>query len=273
MKMRITAIAILVAGLLAAAELKTDIEFARPAGKPLLLDVSVPEGKGPFATVILVHGGGFVRGDKQMYVKPLFEPLTKAGFVWFSVNYRMAEEGRYPLAVDDVDTAIRWVKSHAKQYKVDPRRIALLGESAGAHLVASSVVRQAKGANVKAAVAFYGPHDFEQRARDIPTPSEGMQKFLGVTELNDEGMRKLREQSPYTYVKPGLPPFLLIHGTKDPQVPYNQSVRMCEKLKANGDQCELYTVPDGGHGMGGWEKLPGGDAYKGKLVEWLNAHL
>ena len=122
-------------------------------------------------------------------------------------------------------------------------------------------------------VAFYGPHDFEQRARDMPTVSDGMTKFLGVTELNAEGMRKLREQSPYTYVKPGLPPFLLIHGTKDEQVPYNQSVRMCEKLKANGNQCELYTVEGGMHGMGSWDKIPGGPAYKDQLLGWLKAKL
>lgn len=260
----------LLTSVLAAAGLKTDIEFARPNGSPLLLDASIPEGPGPFPAVIIVHGGGFVRGDKQTYVKPVFEPLAQAGYAWFSINYRLAPEGRFPLAVDDVDAAVRWLKAHAREYRVDPRRIALLGESAGAHLVSFSAVRRAEGAGVKAVVAFYGPHDFEQRAHDIPSISDGLQKFLGVTELNEEGYRKLREASPYTFVKPGLPPFLLLHGTKDTQVPYNQSVRMCEKLKAAGDPCELITVPGGPHGMGGWETTP---EWKQKMIAWLKAHL
>lgn len=263
----------IIAATMSAAQLKSDIEFARPEGKPLTLDASIPDGPGPFPAVVIVHGGGFVRGDKQTYVKPIFEPLANAGFAWFSINYRMAEEGRFPRGVDDVDSAVRWLKAHAKEYKVDPARIALLGESAGGHLVSFSGVRQAKGAEVKAVVAFYGPHDWIKRLEDMPALSEGIQRFFGVAELNEEGKRKLREASPYYFVKSGLPPFLLIHGNKDPQVPYNQSVRMCEKLKAAGGRCELYTVEGGGHGMGGWEKEPNMQAYKVKVVEWLKANL
>jgi dipeptidyl aminopeptidase/acylaminoacyl peptidase len=56
-------------------------------------------------------------------------------------------------------------------------------------------------------------------------------------------------------------------------VPYEQSVRLCEKLKSAGDKCELYTIPDGAHGMGSWDKLPGAPQYKAKVVDWLKANL
>ena len=86
--------------------------------------------------MIIVHGGGFVRGDKQTYVKPLFPVLTQANYAWFSVDYRLAPEHPFPAAVEDLQRAIQYVKGQAKQYKVDPQRIALAGESAGGYLVA-----------------------------------------------------------------------------------------------------------------------------------------
>src|SRR5438093_1834605 len=101
---------------------KTDIEFAKVANVSLTLDAFVPEGPGPFPTCILVHGGGFVRGDKQTFIKPLFGPLSEAGFTWFTINYRLAPEHRWPACADDVETSVRWVKSHAKEYKADISR-------------------------------------------------------------------------------------------------------------------------------------------------------
>jgi acetyl esterase len=79
--------------------LKTDIEFARVGDVSLTLDAFVPEGAGPIPTCTLVHGGGFVRGDKQSYIKPLFEPLSKAGFAWFTINYRLAPQHRWRACV------------------------------------------------------------------------------------------------------------------------------------------------------------------------------
>lgn len=256
-----------------AAEWKTDIEFAKPGGFSLTLDANIPDGTGPFPTVIVVHGGGFIRGDKQTYVKPLFEPLTKAGFTWFTINYRLAPQYPFPAGVEDVEEAVRWVRAHAKEYKVDKNRIALVGESAGGHLVSYAGVKPGKKARVKAVVSFYGPHDLEKRARDAGKLNENIQQFTGVKELNEAGYEKLREESPYHQVKKGLPKFLLIHGTKDEQVPYEQSVRMCEKLKEYKNFCELYTVPEGAHGVGAWEKFPAMQSYKDKMVTWLRAML
>src|SRR5438045_2117441 len=127
-------IILLCATAIAGAALQSDIEFAKVDGESLKMDAWVPDGEGPFPTVILVHGGGWQQGDKQTTFNPIFEPLSQAGFVWFTVNYRLAPKYHYPAAVDDVVSAIRYVKDHAREFKVDPKRIAISGESAGGHI-------------------------------------------------------------------------------------------------------------------------------------------
>jgi carboxypeptidase Q len=253
----------------------SDVQFHKVGDVALTLDAYVPtEGDGPFPAAILVHGGGFTQGDKQTYIKPLFEPLTEAGYTWFTINYRLSPKVRYPAAIEDVEAAVRYVKSHAKEYKVDVNKIALIGESAGGSLVAMAGVRNKPESRVKAVVAFYTPHDKERRAVEAKQITPSMRDYLGIgEELNPKSIHALHEASPINYVKPGLPPFLLIHGTKDPQVPYDQSPAMCEKLKASGNLCELFTVEGGVHGMGNWDKLAPPSPYKAKVVEWLKEQL
>ncbi len=250
---------------------KTDIEFARVGDVSLTLDAFVPEGKGPFMTCILVHGGGFMRGDKQSYIKPLFEPLSKAGFAWFTINYRLAPQHRWPACADDVATAIRWVRAHAKEYKVDPSRIALIGESAGGHLVSWAGVHGQGNTSVAAVVPFYAPHDLEMQVDNRGELGPSMVALLGLTELNDAARVVLREASPARYIHAGLPPFLLIHGDADAQVPYRQSTVFQQWMRAAGNRCDLIHVPSGAHGMGGWQKL--GSDYQEQLIAWLNQAL
>jgi acetyl esterase len=255
----------------AARNLKTNIEFARINDVSLTLDAFVPDGAGPFPTCILVHGGAFTKGDKQSYIKPLFEPLGKAGFAWFTINYRLAPQHRWPACAEDVATAIRWVKSHAAEYKVDVTRIALIGESAGGHLV-SYVGTQAQGeTRVAAVVPFYAPHDLEAHVRHRNALGESMTALLGLTELNDDSWKRLREVSASSFVHKGLPPYLLIHGDKDSIVSYEQSVRFQRQMQASGNQCDLITIPGGGHGMGGWDRLK--SDYKEQLIAWLQTTL
>ena len=94
-----------------------DVEYGRPQGHALLLDLHVPEGAGPFPAAILVHGGGFDGGSKGTNVRPLFDVLANAGFAWFSIDYRMAPEFRFPQAKEDMEGAIRWLKENAKRTK------------------------------------------------------------------------------------------------------------------------------------------------------------
>src|SRR2546427_6200025 len=105
-----------------------DVEFARPGGKALLLDLHVPDGPGPFPAAILVHGGGFDEGSKSTNVRPLFDVLANAGFAWFSIDYRLAPEAHFSQTIEDVYNAIRWVRANAAKYHVDIGKIALIGE-------------------------------------------------------------------------------------------------------------------------------------------------
>src|SRR5438132_13076203 len=84
-----------------------DVEYARPNGKAVLLDLHVPEGPGLFPAAILIHGGGFDQGSKSTNVRPLFDVLANAGFAWFSIDYRLAPEAHFPQAIGDVNSAIR----------------------------------------------------------------------------------------------------------------------------------------------------------------------
>jgi alpha-L-fucosidase 2 len=253
------------------ADLRKDIEFARPGGVSLTLDAYVPDGSGPFPTAILVHGGGFTGGTKTSFITPLFQPLSDARFTWFTINYRLAPAHRYPACVEDVETAIRWVKDHAAEYKVDRDRIALIGESAGGHLVSFVGARSKGKTRVAAVVPFYAPHDLEYQADWRKGLGPSLTALFGLQDLNAESRKVLLDASPSTYVKPGLPPYLLIHGTKDEQVPYDQSVRFRELMEATGNRCDLLTIPNGRHGMGGWDSSY--PQYKQILIEWLNRTL
>src|SRR5271163_598310 len=96
-----------------AAEIRTDIEYSRAGGTSLRLDASIPEGTGPFPAAVIVHGGGWVRGDKKIDVAPLFKPLSDAGIAWFSINYRLADDPLlFGIAIHDVEAAVRFVKDN-----------------------------------------------------------------------------------------------------------------------------------------------------------------
>jgi alpha-L-fucosidase 2 len=256
----------------ARAAFQADIEYGTASGESLKLDASVPEGNGPWPVVILVHGGGFTAGDKsggpkKGYMAPMHEPLTKAGFAWFSINYRLAPKHHYPAAVEDLETAIRWVKAHAAQYHLDLSRIALAGESAGSEMVAMAVMRADESTRVAAVIPFYLPADLLEDPIKTGVINPSRSALIGRTEFNDESRALLRAASPMYFIKPGLPPFLLAHGTADQSVPYHQSVDMQAKLRAAGVPCELLTIPGGVHGMLGWEAIV--PDYKDQVVAWL----
>jgi len=267
---------------LAAAMDEKDVEFARPGGKALLLDLHVPDGAGPFPAAILVHGGGFDEGSRSTNVRPLFDVLAGAGFAWFSIDYRMAPEFRFPQAREDMDTAIAWLKENAKKYRVDPSRIAIIGESAGGYLVNYAGTHETKATRVAAVVDIYGPVDYRKLAeqrRDHPErfnmtsinrhfANGGGIRFFGADRADEAGLAKLKAISPIFAVHKGMAPFLCIHGTKDDQVSYDQSPAMCEAMHKVGAVCDLITVEGGGHGMSTW-KEPEMQHWKGEMIAWL----
>lgn len=258
------------------AALQTDIEYGQAAGESLKLDAWVPEGPGPFPAVILVHGGGWTSGDKsggprQGYMAPMHAPLERAGFAWFSINYRLAPKHRYPACIEDVETAIRWVKAHAAGYRVDPKRIALSGESAGGHLVALAAVRADESTRLAAIVPFYGPFNLAGMATPGAKVRTNFEALFGRSVVDDIMMTLLRDASPLLQVKKGLPPFLLVHGTADVVVPLAQSTALQARLREAGVPCELLTIEGGGHGMINWQKIA--PDYQDRIVTWLTGVL
>ena len=272
---------------LAAAPLdQKDVEFARPGGKPILLNLHVPDGSGPFPAAILIHGGGFDSGTRSTLISPVFEPLTNAGFAWFSIDYRLAPEFHFKEAIADVNSAIRWVKANAATYRVDVSRLAIIGESAGGFLVNYAGTHETPDTKVAAVVDFYGPVDYGQLAelrRDHPerfnmtsinrhaANGAGIH-FFGVDQLDEAGLAKLRKVAPIAAVHKGMAPFLCIHGTKDDQVAYEQSPAMCEAMHKVGAVCDLITIDGGGHGMAGW-RAPEMQHWKPEMIAWLRKTL
>lgn len=258
------------------AEVRTDVEYGRAGGESLRLDAAVPDGPGPFAAVILVHGGGWTSGDKsggpkRAYIAPLHGPLEKAGLAWFSINYRLAPKHPYPACVDDVLTAIRWVKSQAKALRIDPDRIALAGESAGGHLVADAAIRADAATRVAAVVPFYGRFDLTEGLSPGDRLRTNIAALVGRAEFDDLSRPLLRAASPVVHVRAGLPPFLLVHGTADTTVPYEQSVQLDAALRRAGVRSELMTIRDGVHGMISWNKVA--PDYARDVAAWLKRTL
>jgi acetyl esterase/lipase len=221
--------------------------------------------------VILVHGGGFTNVDKQQFVTPLFKPLTDAKFTWFTINYRGLASNSYPAWVKDVQQSVCWAKAHAAEFKGDTNRVALIGESFGGYLVWLAVGQATNEARVNAAVVFYGPFlDMEAIAKKNGHVSAQQMKVYGI-QKDEDALKILREASAPTYVQPGLPPFLLIHGTADEKVPYQFSVDAQKRLTAAGVPSELISETNAPHGMINWNNYD--QSYKTKMIAWLERTL
>jgi len=284
MRRSILVLAITCAALLATDQ--KDVEYGRPGGKPLLLDLHVPDGPGPFPAAILVHGGGFDEGSRSTNVRPLFAPLANAGFAWFSIDYRMAPEFRFAQANEDLNSAIRWVKANAASYRVDVSKIVIIGESAGGFLVNYAATHETPETKIAAVVDIYGAVDYVKLAllrRDHPerfnmtsinrhASNGGGIRFFGAEQLDETGLAKLRAISPIEAVHKGMAPFLCIHGAKDDQVAFEQSTGMCDAMHKVGAHCELIVVEGGGHGMGGW-RAPEMQHWKPEMIAWLKKML
>ncbi len=224
------------------AELKTNIEYGTAGNEILRLDANVPDGTGPFPVVIAVHGGGWSTGDKSGKgdFAPALKALTANHFTWFSIDYRLAPTNHWPDCFDDVQTAIRWVKAHAAEYKGDPNRIALLGYSAGGHLVCLAATLARPDTRVQAVVGLAPPTDLVADAehRGGMGKWSSMRNLLGRDSMDDETLKLLRQMSPTAHVKPGLPPFLLMQGDSDKTVfpPFTRN--FAAQLKENSVPCE-----------------------------------
>jgi alpha-L-fucosidase 2 len=258
--------------------------FPTTKGEPaeLLLDAWIPPGEGPFPGVVLAHGGGWEAGDKVTYLTPILEPLSRAGLAWFSIDYRLTPGFRHPQQLDDLRRAIRYVRHHAADFRVDPRRLAMLGESASGQMVAQLATGPCHGiadapdpvdrepCTVAAAVSFYGVYDFGPLVRDA-SPRSLLARLFGRTTLDEESRLLMRRYSPLYHAHRAMPPLLLIHGTNE--MLWDQGVAFARKLEEVGADHELVRLDGAPHGMESWEGHPEWSGYKRKLVDWLEKRL
>ena len=253
------------------ADMQTNIEYGKASDETLLFDVCVPEGNGLNPAVIIVHGGGWSNGDKQQDVTVLFKPLTDANFVWFSINYRLAPKSHWPACFEDVKSAIRWVKANGAKYKADPNRIAIVGYSAGGQIACLAAVQADENTRVGAVVGLAPPTDLVSDTLRRGGLSDSLKNLFGQEAVDSNVLQLLWDSSPINHTGAGLPPFLLVHGTADKSVPYQQSLNFKARLEAAGARCDIITIKDAGHRITEWSNF---DAdYTKKITDWLTQTL
>ena len=198
--------------------------------------------------VIVIHGGGWVQGNKELVFAEYCLPFVRRGMVVANVEYRLAGSAPAPAAVNDVLKAAQWFQDHAAQYKVDRDRIIATGSSAGGHLALMTAMSPGSadfGPSIKiaAVIDFFGVADV---ADQLAGPNQRPYAVAWIPDQPDR-MELARRLSPITYVRKGLPPILVLHGDADSVVPYQQSVALVKALKNVGDDAELITVPGATH--------------------------
>lgn len=236
-----------------------DIEYARPDGISLQLDVIrpvTPATRTP--VVVFVHGGGWKNGDKKSGHKQAAW-LVPHGFAVVTINYRLTDVAQWPAQIEDCCEAVRWVRRNADQYGFDPDHVAAWGTSAGGHLVALMGTRprseeEAISSQVQAVCDWFGPSDLMSmppnntgngRTAEDVARSNGA-KLLGVTVREDPA--RAHDASGLHHVSADDCPFLIMHGSKDPGVPLDQSRRLHERLRQHGVESQLHIVDGAGHG-------------------------
>ncbi|HEY5297829.1 MAG TPA: alpha/beta hydrolase [Verrucomicrobiae bacterium] len=251
---------------------RINIEYGEVGGEKLSLDAHVPNGNGKYPVLIMVHGGGWSGGDKETDIVPVFAPVA-TNFTWFTINYRLAPTNRWPACFEDVQTAIRWVKKHAAEFKGDPARIALIGYSSGGHLVCLAATLAKKDTRVQAIVGLAPPTDIvtEAKRRGSLDKWPSMKNLVARDSLDKKTIELFQKISPINHLRPGLPPFLLVQGSADKSVPFTQTLNFAAKLRANGVSCELITLTNAPHRITDWDKFDA--TYKQQTMAWLEEKL
>lgn len=248
-------------------KLVQNIPYRAVDNRTLACDLYIPKGNGPFPTVMFLHGGGWSGGDrKQLRRQASF--LAERGFFGVAIDYRLAPEHPFPASLEDARGAVAWIREHAAQYQMDPKRIAAVGSSAGGHLAAMLGVGSGSRPNattvVQAVVAFNGIYDL-----NAMPPSDMVARFVGSPCA--AAPERCKEASPISSVRPGLPPFLLLHGTSDKTAPYTQATSMVAALLAAHDSADLFTAEGAPHTF--WNQPRWMDASFRAMGEFLTEKL
>lgn len=245
-----------------------NVAYATNGHERQKLDLFVPAGAtNSLPVVIWVHGGAWRGGSKENC--PALRYLGR-GYAVASINYRLSQHGVFPAQIEDCKAAIRWLRAHAEEHRLDPDRFAAWGASAGGHLVAllgtSGGVKEfdvgenlAFSSRVQAVVDFFGPTDFTQMSkyapRDGPFDHDAADspESLLIGGAVQEHKDRCARANPITYVSKNDAPFLIMHGDKDNIVPYQQSELLRDALQEAGVPVTLKIIKGAGHGFGGRE--------------------
>jgi acetyl esterase/lipase len=276
-----------------------DIPYGQIGERTLALDLLLPPPPRNtlLPAVVWLHGGGWYSGNKRgVLTNGMLDDLPRAGFALASVDYRLAGEATFPAPIHDVKAALRFLHAHGASLGIDPERIAIAGFSAGGHLAAlaatSAGVSELEGVaglpghppRVAAAIVLASPTDFLQNPRATdpaqnPLAAAGVpcgeHMLLGGPVL--ERVEGARMANPLRYIRPGMPPFLIVQGAADEIVPLSQAELLYEALRAAGADATLVVVEDGNHGF--WEagkpypKEPMPPAIRRWMVQFLASHL
>ena len=240
------------------AEVRNDVEYGTANGKRLLLDAYVPAGgedrraAGPErpperAAVVMIHGGGWRVGDKASWAAEA-QRFAARGWVAFSINYRLDEPSVFPAEIDDVQTAVRWVRAHAQEYRIDPARIAAVGESAGGHLAAMLATLGSgplhEDARIRVGAAWSPPVDLSALAGSRGDRWAG--PLFGCMQATCPDL--LAQSSPVNHVDRTDAPLYLVNST-DELVPLSQAQAMAERLKAAAVDHRLDVFPGSRHAL------------------------
>lgn len=258
-----------------------DVVYGTVAGQPLRLDVYRCPKPGRHPAVVMIHGGGWYSGDKLESQGPAAR-LVDAGFTCFAINYRLTPQFHYPAQVRDCAQAVRWVRAHADEYRVDPARVGAWGDSAGAHLalmlgamapgdfIEPTDPNRRLNAKAQCVVDFYGPAEFRPAAHWPLVAMRAAYGFFGGWSAATAAVRT--EASPVARVTQHASPVLLIHGERDLLVPLQQSQLMQAALQRAGVANQLITVPGAGHALAGATPEQRAQTTE-QAIQWLQEHL
>lgn len=235
----------------------------------LTLDLYLPpDGSVRRPLVVFVHGGAWRSktsrdGGAFLDFPSVLASVAARNYVVASVNYRFSAEARFPGAVQDVASAIRWLRAHADKYDIDPARVVVWGSSAGGQIAAvlgtacgKSVFRPSEGVCVQGVIDWYGLVDLESDGKDLGKADvpDYVEAYLGCKlAACPEGWA--RSAGPFPYIDAQDPPFLIQHGASDITVAPAQSKRLYDALRAAGVPADLVIYPGVAHGF---SKVPGG---------------
>ncbi|MEO6053731.1 MAG: alpha/beta hydrolase [Chthoniobacterales bacterium] len=206
--------------------------------------------KTPMPAIISIHGGGW---RNAAYEPNGARQFVSQGYFTMSCEYRTLPEAKWPAQIEDCKLAVRWLRANAAKYNVDPNRIGIWGGSAGGHLAAllGSAENHPElegtggypdvSSKVQAVIDFFGP-------TDLRDGTYGLAQELFAKKYS-EAPEVWTQASPITYVHKDMPPFLIVHGTKDPMVPYEQSKVFVEAMQKVGANVQFITVENGDHGL------------------------